>query len=99
MILRRAALSVAVVLLVPPAIHSQQEPALRGFTPESAATERRLERQFRAIPSPDRLREYMRTITEEPHHAGSPAGRKVAQYILDTFKGWGLDASIEQTEA
>ena len=41
----------------------------------------------------------MRAITEEPHHAGSPGSRKVAEYILDKFKSWGLDASIEPAEA
>ena len=41
----------------------------------------------------------MRAITEEPHHAGSPGSRKVAEYILGKFKSWGLDASIEPAEA
>jgi N-acetylated-alpha-linked acidic dipeptidase len=99
MILRRAALSLAAILLIPPAIHSQQPPGIRGFSSDGAGAERVLERQFRAVPDPEKLREYMRAITEEPHHAGSPAGRKVAEYILAKFKSWGLDASIEQTEA
>ena len=99
MILRRAALSLAAILLIPPAIHSQQQPGIRGFSSDGASAERVLERQFRAVPDPEKLREYMRAITEEPHHAGSPGGRKVAEYILAKFKSWGLDASIELTEA
>jgi N-acetylated-alpha-linked acidic dipeptidase len=99
MIFRRAALSLAAILLIPPAIHSEQQPGIRGFTSDGASAERVLERQFRAVPDPEKLREYMRAITEEPHHAGSPAGRKVADYILAKFRSWGLDASIEQTEA
>jgi N-acetylated-alpha-linked acidic dipeptidase len=99
MILRRAALSLAAILLIPPAIHSQQPPGIRGFSSDGASAERVLERQFRAVPDPEKLREYMRAITEEPHHAGSLAGRKVAEYVLAKFKSWGLDASIEQTEA
>jgi N-acetylated-alpha-linked acidic dipeptidase len=99
MILRRAVLALGAVLLIPPAIHSQQQPGIRGFTLNGANTERTLERQFRAVPSPEKLREYMRAITEEPHHAGSPGSRKVAEYILAAFKAWGLDASIEMTEA
>jgi N-acetylated-alpha-linked acidic dipeptidase len=99
MVLRRAALSLAAILLIPPAIHSQQEPGIRGFTSDGASAERVLERQFRAVPDPEKLREYMREITEQPHHAGSPGGRKVAEYILAKFRSWGLDASIEQTEA
>jgi N-acetylated-alpha-linked acidic dipeptidase len=99
MILRRAALSLAAILLIPPAIHSQQQPGIRGFTSDGANAERVLERQFRAMPDPEKLREYMREITEEPHHAGSPGSRKVAEYILAKFKSFGLDAAIEQTEA
>ena len=56
-------------------------------------------RGFRAIPKPENLREYMRTIAAEPHHAGSPGSRKVAEYMLAQFKSWGLNASIEQFEA
>ena len=45
------------------------------------------------------MREYMQTISEEPHHAGSPGSRKVADYVLAKFKSWGLDASIEEFSA
>jgi N-acetylated-alpha-linked acidic dipeptidase len=76
-----------------------QTPAIRGFTAQGSAAEQKLEEKFRAVPKPDNLREYMRTITEEPHHAGSPGSRKVAEYILDKFKSWGLNASIESFEA
>jgi N-acetylated-alpha-linked acidic dipeptidase len=99
MIFRRAMLALAAVLLVPPVIHSQPPQGIRGFTVASADGERTVERQFRAIPSPERLREYMQAITEEPHHAGSPGSRKVAEYIVGKFKSWGLDASIEPAEA
>src|SRR3954471_13641507 len=99
MIVRRAMLTLAAVLLVPPVIHSQPPQGIRGFTVASADRERTLERQFRAIPSPEKLREYMQAITAEPHHAGSPGSRKVAEYIVGKFKSWGLDASIEPAEA
>jgi N-acetylated-alpha-linked acidic dipeptidase len=98
MMVRRMTLALAAVLLLPPSIHSQQS-GIRGFAPRTADAERTLERQFRAIPTPDKLREYMRAITDSPHHAGSPGSRRVAEYILARFKSWGLDASIEQAEA
>ena len=41
----------------------------------------------------------MQLISENPHHAGSPGSRKVAEYVLSQFKSWGLNASIEQFEA
>src|SRR5258708_34635186 len=76
-----------------------QDGAIRGFSPQRAAAERDLEKKFQAVPQPDRLREYMKTISEEPHHAGSANSKKVAEYILAKFKEWGLDARIEEFEA
>src|SRR5262249_10104244 len=34
-----------------------------------------------------------------PHHAGSPASKAIAEYLLNLLRGWGLDASIEEFEA
>jgi N-acetylated-alpha-linked acidic dipeptidase len=81
------------------AVGTQPRPEIRGFTTEDSATERQAEEKFRATPRPENNREYMRAITEEPHHAGSPGSRKVAEYILGRFKSWGLNASIESFEA
>jgi len=41
----------------------------------------------------------MRIISAEPHHAGAPGSRRVANYILGKFKSWGLNASIEEFQA
>ena len=80
-------------------VRTQTPAPIRGFIGASAAAEREAEETFRAVPKPDNLREYMRTISAEPHHAGSPASRKVADYVLAKFKSWGLDAKIEEFEA
>jgi N-acetylated-alpha-linked acidic dipeptidase len=68
---------------------------LRGFTTESAKAEREWEAKFRAIPSPDSLREYMRHLSARPHHVGSPYDKANAEWILAKFKSFGLDAQIE----
>ena len=78
---------------------AQEPPSIRGFTGPSTAAERAAEQKFQSIPKPDNLREYMRAITAEPHHAGSPNSKKVADYVLEKFTSWGLDAKIEQFEA
>jgi N-acetylated-alpha-linked acidic dipeptidase len=57
------------------------------------------EERFRTIPQPDRIREYARVMSEEPHAAGSPASRRVAEYVLQNFQQWGLDARLEEFEA
>ena len=76
-----------------------QETALRGFLPDEVSAQREREKVFRAVPDPERLREYMRFITEEPHHAGSPGSRRIAHYMVEQLSSWGLEARIEETEA
>ena len=78
---------------------TQPPPTLRGFTAKGSETERVWEEKFRVVPKPANARDYMKRITERPHHAGSPASRDVAEYILGQFKSWGLDATIETFEA
>jgi N-acetylated-alpha-linked acidic dipeptidase len=97
--MRRTSALVLLLLVFGPALRTQPPPPIRGFTPTSSAAERQAEETFRAVPKPENNREYMRVITGHPHHAGSPASRKVAEYILSQYKAWGLDASIESFEA
>jgi N-acetylated-alpha-linked acidic dipeptidase len=86
-------------LLLAPGVDSQPAATLRGFSSEAASRQREIEQKFRAVPKPENLREHMRVISAEPHHAGSPASRKVAEYVLAQFKASGLDARIEEFEA
>ena len=97
--MRRIAGILLLLLLVPPSARSQQAPGIRGFTTSGVTAEREREQRFQSVPLPDNLREYMQAIAAEPHHAGSPGSRKVAEYILAKFKSWGLNAAIEQSEA
>ncbi len=78
---------------------AMQEPGMRGFTRDQVAAERQQEDAFRALPKADNIREYNKTISADPHDAGSPGSMKVASYILTQFKSWGLDAHIEQYQA
>jgi len=73
---------------------AEDEP-LQGFTRASSATEREWETKFRAIPSPDNQREYMRRLSARPHHVGSAYDKENAEWILSKFKEWGWDAKIE----
>jgi N-acetylated-alpha-linked acidic dipeptidase len=54
------------------------------------------EEKFRAIPQPERIKEHMRALSSEPHHIGSAAGKRNAEWMRDQFKSWGLDAAIEE---
>src|SRR2546430_6619497 len=68
---------------------------LRGFTAEAAKAERDWEAKFRAIPSPDSMRSYMRRLSARPHHVGSPYDKANAEWLLAQFKEWGWQAQIE----
>jgi len=68
---------------------------LHGYSADAAKAEREWEAKFRAIPSPDSLREYMRHLAARPHHVGSPYDKANAEWILAKFKSFGLDAQIE----
>src|SRR5213080_4168527 len=82
-------------LLVAAAAAPPPNDDLRGFGAEAAKVEREWEAKFRAIPSPDSMREYMRRLSARPHHVGSPYDHDNAEWILAKFKSFGLDARIE----
>ncbi len=86
------------LLLFPALIHAADLP-IRGFPSKELAQERQWEEKARAVPQPARIEEYIRSISKEPHHAGSPGSKAVAESLLSLLKGWGLDASIEEFEA
>jgi N-acetylated-alpha-linked acidic dipeptidase len=69
------------------------EGPLHGF--KDSAAEREWEGKFRAIPSADNLRNYMKRLSARPHHVGSPYDRDNAEWILSQLKAWGWDAQIE----
>lgn len=95
----RIAFILTFAVLAAPVAQSQQPAGIRGFNAVTASAERDREKQFQAIPKPENLREYMREIAAEPHSAGSPGSRKVAEYIAGKFRSWGLNATIEEQEA
>jgi N-acetylated-alpha-linked acidic dipeptidase len=68
---------------------------LQGFTRDSSAREHQWEEKFRALPSPERQRDYMQRLTARPHHVGSAFDQDNAEWILSKFKEWGWDAHIE----
>ena len=68
---------------------------LTGYSTEGTRVERDWEGKFRAIPSPDNQRDYMKRLTAQPHHVGSPYDKDNAEWMLAKMKEWGLDAHIE----
>ncbi len=68
---------------------------LAGYSADAAREQRDWEQKFRAIPVPANMKQYMQRLAARPHHVGSPYDQDNAQWLLSTFKSWGLDAKIE----
>ena len=96
--MNRLVAALALVVFVAASPSPAPPPSPRGFFPESVAEELRLERAFRAIPDPSVARDSMRRLSEAPHHLGSDQGAKNAEWLLERFRSWGLDARIETFE-
>ena len=95
-----ALLVVLAALALPPAARPQSADPPRGFLAGQWEEQRQIEERFRAVPDPARIREYMEYMSEEPHIGGFGHGSKrVADYALEKFLSFGLDAAIEETEA
>jgi N-acetylated-alpha-linked acidic dipeptidase len=69
--------------------------ALLGFSDGAARVELQWEGKFKALPSPENLRAYMKHLSAYPHHVGSPYDKANAEWILSNLKSWGWDAHIE----
>jgi N-acetylated-alpha-linked acidic dipeptidase len=94
--LRHAVIFLSALCLLP-AISAQPPAAstLLGFSSTTAKTELDLEKRFRAIPDPERMRANMKLLSARPHHVGSPYDKQNAEWILAQYQQWGWDAHIE----
>jgi len=68
-----------------------EEKRIKGFTPMNSKIERQIEDKLRSLPEPENCRKHLRFLTEEPHIAGTEENYKLAQYVRDKFKEFGLD--------
>jgi len=97
-IIRRVLLSALLasfVLLSADRFATADEPVLSGFQAEASRAERRWEEKFKAIPSPQKMRDYMQRLSARPHNVGTPYDKDNAEWLLAKFREFGLDAHIE----
>jgi N-acetylated-alpha-linked acidic dipeptidase len=92
------AVVVAAVLFFTNHFTTADEPVLVGFSADSSRTERQWEEKFKAIPSPQLMRDYMQRLSARPHNVGTPYDKDNAEWLLAKFKQFGLDAHIETFE-
>ena len=83
----------AVALAAGPAPVAAQEPALTGFTAARAVTQLACEARFLDLPRSESFREHLRTVTENPHPAGSAAQVRVGNYLARAMEEAGLEVT------
>ncbi len=84
-----AALAIVVLVLVATWQRPVRVPF--GFAPGNAAAQSALERQFLALPSPERVRDEHRIYAAEPHMAGTARDYALMEHTRDQFESFGLE--------
>jgi hypothetical protein len=65
-----------------------------GFTSASADAQAKAEKVFVETVNPASARKWLAALTEEPHVAGTPAEKKLADYVLARFKEFGIERRL-----
>lgn len=71
---------------------------LMGFDEADSDRQRALEAAFDLNLDAREQDAWLRQFSARPHHAGSRAGKEVANSIAELFKSWGYDTEIEEYE-
>ncbi len=71
-------------------VHAQSAPPA-GFSKASADANARFEKIVLDTPTPANARKWLQALTDEPHVAGTPQEKKVADYVAARFKEFGLE--------
>ncbi len=80
---RRLLLIVSALIVLSLSVSAQPTPSLPD-----------LERTFRAVPDAAHMEAHHRAMTKEPHHAGTEAQRRTAEYYRARLAEWGYEAKI-----
>ncbi|NND71107.1 MAG: M28 family peptidase [Rhodothermales bacterium] len=71
------------------------EKPLLGFSAGAADAQYALEAIFDSHLNANNLDAWMKRMTSNPQHVGSPQGKANAEFVRDLFESWGYEASIE----
>ena len=83
-------LSIALALLATPAAADVGP----GFFATSQPAQQRAEAVFLATPTPEKARQWLVHLTEEPHVAGTRQQHRIAEYLREQLESFGLDAEL-----
>jgi len=67
---------------------------MTGYTGANASAERELETHVITLPSPATADTISRTLSHEPHMAGSQAQARTRDYVIARMKSYGLETSV-----
>ena len=70
--------------------------SLMGFSDESSQVQLQLEADYDKLLNANNLDEWMKYLSAEPHHVGSPYDKKVVDFVAAKFKEWGYDVRVEK---
>ena len=65
-----------------------------GYTRATVDANAAFEKILLETPTPENARRWLFQLTEEPHVAGTPAEKKVAEWVRDKMKEFGLDVEM-----
>jgi len=85
---QRVCVTLATLTAIPSLLIAQGQP-IRGFPADALAERARLEAVLRTTPDTAQIRQNLLFMSEEPHHAGSPRSKAVAEWAFNKFKAWG----------
>ncbi|MGH9804999.1 MAG: transferrin receptor-like dimerization domain-containing protein [Candidatus Acidiferrales bacterium] len=85
-----AAMAATLVGQTPTAGEQAAAGRISGFTPAKAERQLLLEEELKTSVSPEKLREFHRELTSEPHPAGSERNNQLAEWIAGVWRaqGW-----------
>jgi len=69
---------------------------IQGFSARDAVNERQLEQRFDSDLSAADMRDWMQKLASAPNQVGSAHDKANAEFILQKFRDWGWDASLEE---
>jgi N-acetylated-alpha-linked acidic dipeptidase len=75
-----------------------QDRAPIGFAPASRKAQAKAEARALSVPTPEAAKSWLRSLTEEPHVAGTAADKKTAEDLQGKLASWGWDAAIVEYE-
>ena len=69
---------------------------LLGFSIDNSDFQKQLEADYDKYVNSEEMDDWLRYLSREPHHVGSLAGKKNAEYISNLLKSWGYEVEISE---